>query len=424
MDLGPLSGWLAIGQTDPHTESTGADHTAPTRGERRKHPVRRSRTVDMLRPLPDVRLEGNGEERCLRFREFLTMPPTLTRAISMIASAFSDDVSAWSTLALALLTVALGYFGFRQIRLTRSALALAAGDTQEAIRNRIDQRAPLVVLILDHEEDPTNYPEAFHIGQIRPTECRPGDAVVGIDDQIAWSGWFWMQNEGRTTGVVWVSGRVFDAGAIRDPRPPLSSIKYAQPSSAWSFRLTPGQGRLLYIYQGRSVHEWQGIVSSGETSSNTFLLERVAIEDTLEGGIRDTTEIRFFGIPVRRAPTETWVINRDLFCRIEIGSIDRTYRALRPDEPTGRKLTSKPLVATIFTDTSQFPPALMSLRSTEPRRIRTKSVLADLASELFPSTLCRTTSSRCIDEVIGECGARVAVSRDPAEARAVALGST
>ena len=60
----------------------------------------------------------------------------------------TDNVTAWSTLGLAIATLVVVIIALHQASLTRDAVAVAQADSREAIKARIDQRAPHVTFVI------------------------------------------------------------------------------------------------------------------------------------------------------------------------------------------------------------------------------------------------------------------------------------
>lgn len=77
----------------------------------------------------------------------------LWTAVASNPPSLVDDITAWATLALAAVTVALAYIATRQMKLTRDAVKVAEQDTREATWARIDEAAPRVTFLARAPEE-------------------------------------------------------------------------------------------------------------------------------------------------------------------------------------------------------------------------------------------------------------------------------
>jgi hypothetical protein len=240
------------------------------------------------------------------------------------------------TAILALVTVLLAAFGFRQVRLTEQALAQASQDNQEAIKARIDQRAPLVAVKAEATSMSTAH---WNRNTPTPVQLEPGDPV-DIDQEVGIAGWFTIFNEGSTTALISVPPGVEVLSTWVD-RPSLNNVNRPRSETAAELRLAPGVQHLLFVQFAMTVADWGSLVDTPmDERSPQFVILKVT--DTFSEGIEDSLRLRFSGVPVHR-DGGAWVggpASSGDVTGIAVEKTIRQYPSLAV-VPSGRRRSSK-----------------------------------------------------------------------------------
>ncbi len=236
-------------------------------------------------------------------------------------SALSADITGNATVGLAAATTVLAVVTAVGVCLTRRALNVANRDTQEAIKSRTDQRAPLVVVV---ELAPAASVRTWHSDKAEIVETSPGE--VAGSGELSLMGWFRIVNQGRSTALVSVPDGVLvlprDA-AVQS----LNAVKYQRPV-AYRLSLEPGQSSVMLVQAFRSVEQWKEVASQEETRRSPITVT-FKVGDTFSDGIRDTITLKFHGVPIRR-DGNVWMEGAIEATRLEVGRTQREYPELPP----------------------------------------------------------------------------------------------
>jgi hypothetical protein len=182
------------------------------------------------------------------------------------------DLTGDSTLALAAVTVILAGAAVYGAWLTRRALAAAKQDMDEAIKARIDQQAPRVV-ILAEQWPPTLFQRS---GASKAAEIIPGQSIDRGSQVIGLAGWFRLENEGNSTAIVQLPPNVLprrhdekempklDSGVIDDcpPEPTIARLGAGAHGGAVFDRLMPDSTHfhdLRHYYASLLIHAGESV---------------------------------------------------------------------------------------------------------------------------------------------------------------------
>ena len=207
----------------------------------------------------------------------------------MVLGSLTDNVTAWSTLGLAVATLVVVIIALHQARLTRDAVAAAQADSREAIKARIDQRAPHVTFVIRSA--------AF------ATFAWNEDVVDGepVDDSRAavasLACWVHAANEGRSRGLVFLPPGTVVAGP-RDPIPASAMARPAEPPPERSITLGPGDDCQLLVEVSKPIAEWIEMAKAIGGHRPPLTQENLNVSDTFNEGIIDTTLLEFHGCPI------------------------------------------------------------------------------------------------------------------------------
>lgn len=174
-------------------------------------------------------------------------------------------------------------------------------------------------------------------GHQGPAELRPDEGGFNDSSIIGLAGWFWIENQGASTGVVTLPPGTVVAGNQRHTRPLPTTNR---PMHETPLFLAPKQGHLLYVQIQDSVRFWKERADTDPTLRNPLGLQ-VSIEDMFELGIRDRTLLLFRGVPISRTidaqQVVSWIGTPEETTSITGGKIERTYTSpLRPTPLEGR----------------------------------------------------------------------------------------
>jgi hypothetical protein len=206
------------------------------------------------------------------------------------------DITGGATLALAIVTAVLALVTTVGVWVTLEALGVANRDSQEAIKSRIDQRSPLVVVVPEDHGHNT----AFWDSETPNAVVLEVGTVPDRNKEIGITGWFRIQNEGHSTALVHLhDGMVMMIGANvtyhiggLGPRP-----------RARSEGLAPGEAAMLVVHVARLPQEWGDLAvaaGSPEEPAPVQSLVPLVITDTFEQGTKDTITIELSGMPLHR----------------------------------------------------------------------------------------------------------------------------
>lgn len=207
----------------------------------------------------------------------------------MVLGSLTDDVTAWSTLGLAVATLVVVIIALHQARLTRDAVEAAQADSRELIKARIDQRAPHVTFVirsaafatLDWNEDVVD-----------------GAPVDGSRAAVAsLACWVHAANEGRSRALVFLPPGTVLAGP-RDSIPASTLARPAEPPPERSITLGPGDDCQLLIEVSKSIAEWIEMAKTIGVHRAPLTQENLNVSDTFNEGIIDTTLLEFHGCPI------------------------------------------------------------------------------------------------------------------------------
>lgn len=270
----------------------------------------------------------------------------------------------------AVATLALAIAAFWQIRVSNRAAqgatdaAIAAERaSEEAIRTRIDQRAPIVVglpLIPD-------WPPQLHRTLSRvpsggdPSLLDPinlhASAVIDEnrvfvfprdENQFLWFKiWGLVTNEGRTTAVARLDG---DARFVEDGGPlaayldgPLRIPQAVGAERDRTFALKPRLSAVFTWAAGRPLHEWADAHSSPDPPNpNGALFLSITVLDGFEDGVIDHLYAVVAARPIEPVPHEAghWRLARTQQVGVTRYPTQRHYRGLGewlPKEPPWTK---------------------------------------------------------------------------------------
>ena len=242
----------------------------------------------------------------------------------MTLAVLAADLTGDSTLALAAVTVVLAGVAIYGTRLTRRALSAANQDVQEAIKARIDQQAPRVVIVAEQVGPPTLF---WSADKPEVGVMTHGQSFISGDQIIGLTGWFRLENEGNSTAIVRLPPNVL-VRSHGDSMPSLSSgVIEPRPSKPASVAVGANFGQKLFIYVWRTFDEWKAQAEQPE-DRRTPLKVVIKVDDTFKEGISDTTEIGFVGVPIFRSNTGEWVGGIEKVPELIVGKTDRTYPGL------------------------------------------------------------------------------------------------
>jgi hypothetical protein len=225
----------------------------------------------------------------------------------LLASEFTDEAVAWSTVVLAAFTVVLVGFNLYQATLTKQALDQARKGTQEAIKARIDQRAPLIVTVAAEGGEPTR---SWNQSNNSCRQLRTGDDLGNDDQAIGLTGWFRVENQGRSSGILRVPAGVLVCPRASVPKA-VSDISEARPLNPIETAIAPNDGRLLFVQSTKTVAEWKAHWTDGGPPPEDIRCEvELLVEDTFREGVTDRTRLFLSGIPITPRQEESpvrWV---------------------------------------------------------------------------------------------------------------------
>jgi hypothetical protein len=202
----------------------------------------------------------------------------------------TDDVTAWSTLGLAVATLVVVIIALQQARLTREAVAAAQADSREAIKARIDQRAPHVTFVIRSAAFATvGWSEDVVAGA--PVD-QPLDVVASLGC------WVHAVNEGRSRALVFLPPGSVVAGS-EDSIPTSAAAKPSEPPPERSITLGPGEDCRVLVEVSRPIAEWIDTAKAARGHRPPLTEENLNVSDTFNEGIIDTTLLEFRGCPVR-----------------------------------------------------------------------------------------------------------------------------
>jgi hypothetical protein len=206
----------------------------------------------------------------------------------VVPGSLTDNVTAWSTLGLAVATLVVVIIALHQARLTRDAVAAAQADSREAIKARIDQRAPHVTFVIRSAAFATI---AWNEDMVDGTPVDGSRAAVA-----SLACWVHAVNEGRSRGLVFLPPGTVVAGP-RDSIPTSATARPADPPPERSITLGPGDECQLLVEVSKPIAEW--IELANATGGHRPLTqENLNVTDTFNEGIIDTTLLEFHGCPV------------------------------------------------------------------------------------------------------------------------------
>jgi len=201
----------------------------------------------------------------------------------------TDNVTAWSTLGLAVATLIVVIIALNQARLTRDALAVAQADSREAIKARIDQRAPHVTFVIRSVAFATfAWNEDVHDGA-------PVDESLASVASLAV--WVHAANEGRSRGLVFLPPGTVLAGP-RDSVLASATARPAEPPPERSITLGPGDDCQLLVEVSKPIAEWIDVAKATVGHRPPLTQENLNVSDTFNEGIIDTTLLEFHGCPI------------------------------------------------------------------------------------------------------------------------------
>jgi hypothetical protein len=207
----------------------------------------------------------------------------------VVLASLTDNVTAWSTLGLAVATLVVVIVALRQARLTRDAVAAAQADSREAIKARIDQRAPLITFVIRSPAFATLAWNQDVVDGAPVDEAR--DTVASL------ACWVHAANEGRSRGLVFLPPGTVVAG----PGDSIPASALARPTEAppeRSITLGPGDDCLLLVEVSKPIGEWIEIAKAHRGHRPPLTQENLNVSDTFSEGIIDTTLLEFHGCPV------------------------------------------------------------------------------------------------------------------------------
>ena len=186
----------------------------------------------------------------------------------MVLGSVTDNVTAWSTLGLAIVTLVVVIIALHQASLTRDAVAVAQADSREAIKARIDQRAPHVTFVIRSAAFATFAWNEDVVDGAPVDESRASVASLAC--------WVHAVNEGRSRGLVFLPPGTVVAGRGLDP-----SVSDGEACRAATGTVdNAGTGRRLPAPR-RSLQAGRGMGGDGEgvqgspTATDTGELERL-----------------------------------------------------------------------------------------------------------------------------------------------------
>ena len=200
----------------------------------------------------------------------------------------TDDVTAWSTLGLAVATLVVVIIALVQARLTREAVAAAQADSREAIKARIDQRAPHVTFVIRSAAFATFAWTEDVVHGVPVDESRSEVASLAC--------WVHAANEGRSRGLVFLPPGTVVAGP-GDSIPASATARPAEPPPERSITLGPGEQCLLLVEVSKPVAEWIELAKAAR-GHRPLTQENLNVSDTFNEGIIDTTLLEFHGCPI------------------------------------------------------------------------------------------------------------------------------
>jgi hypothetical protein len=204
-------------------------------------------------------------------------------------ASLTDNVTAWSTLGLALATLVVVIIALHQARLTRDAVAAAQADSREAIKARIDQRAPHVTFVVRSPAFATFAWNEDVVDGSPVDETLPGVAALAC--------WIHAVNEGRSRALVFLPPGTVLAGA-QDPIPTSASAKPVEAPPERSITLGPRDDCQLLVEVSKPIAEWVEMATAMGSHRPPKTQENLNVTDTFSEGIIDTTLLEFHGCPV------------------------------------------------------------------------------------------------------------------------------
>ncbi len=207
----------------------------------------------------------------------------------MALGSLTDNVTAWSTLGLAVATLVVVIIALHQARLTRDAVAVAQADSREAIKARIDQRAPHVTFVIRSAAFATLSWSEDVVDGAPVRESRAEVASLAC--------WVHAVNEGRSRGLVFLPPGTVVAGQ-RDAIPASATARPAEPPPERSITLGPGDDCQLLVEVSKPIGEWMEMAKAIGSHRAPLTQENLNVSDTFNEGIIDTTLLEFHGCPI------------------------------------------------------------------------------------------------------------------------------
>ena len=226
----------------------------------------------------------------------------------------TDSITAWATVGLGVVTVVV-------VVIAVKALRLSDRDAQEAVKSRIDQRAPLVVIIA---KEPGGSIASWPTNGGDIVELQNGDDLEA-EQKIGITGWFELKNEGVSTGIVGLPASVLDFPVSRGTSG-LNAIDKQRPAEQHQIILRPGDERLIFVCGDRTVAEWMEVAVVAPARPRPVVVQ-ISVEATFQAGIEDATDLHLFGIPISVRDRE-WVGGATTPTRLVVVRTRRQYPGL------------------------------------------------------------------------------------------------
>lgn len=198
-----------------------------------------------------------------------------------------------ATIGLAAVTFVLACASAAGVWITYKALRTAQGENEEAIKSRIDARAPRVTIVAEAPGGATaEWPTGR--GQIVPL---PPAHPAKTDGEIGITGWFRLINEGLSTAIVNVPPNVLIAGG-KDAYPvALTQIPNLRPTEPRQFPLRPEAVILVLAWACRTPGEWAKQARLPKNGRD-HLTVTITSDDTYQDGVTDATDLHLHGVPI------------------------------------------------------------------------------------------------------------------------------
>jgi hypothetical protein len=259
----------------------------------------------------------------------------------------ADTLTALGTITLAVLALGTLLVVILQTRLNRSAVDAAVAANAEARRERIDARAPRVVV---HEAPEPVWPAALAQSVVTPsrnalTVNQAFDPVTHAQHQLVLTGYVLLHNEGVSSAFIDLPAGGFPVGKLSD-RPPAEGGDIVRWSQGLRFplRLGPGESQWVLLEAGHSVERWmelwhqfEGAIDSPHPSDSAHAAVpgvrfRFDIRDQFTDSFHDVLLVDLLGLPIKpQDGASTWVaqgISQTPFrevCRSRVIGLSRTY---------------------------------------------------------------------------------------------------